>query len=202
MSCLNVFFNSGAFSGRCNSTICPSTRAQHKSLLMNRPERLLMFPLLPANQRREDHHFQTRPVISSPHRQSWLDVWLLITRPHFQQWGVPARAQQHNAGNRKSPSSSRRSIADCSKRSAARSRSSAGSPSISSYIWLLKLIEKLPGIRGERLHVFPLSLGKDGIKRQRRFAGARQTRDDHQLIAWQGPHRCSSDCARAPRGSE
>ena len=46
----------------------------------------------------------------------------------------------------------------------------------------MQLIQKLAGIGGERLNIFALSLGVNGIKRQRRFAAAAQAGDHHQLV--------------------
>ena len=50
---------------------------------------------------------------------------------------------------------------------------------------LLHLLEELPGVRGERLHVAALSLGEERVERQRRLARAGQPREHHQLVARQ-----------------
>ena len=47
---------------------------------------------------------------------------------------------------------------------------------------LLQLIEELPGVRGERLDVFALSLGEQRVERQRRFPRAAGSGDHHQLV--------------------
>src|SRR5207253_6407443 len=44
-------------------------------------------------------------------------------------------------------------------------------------------IEKLPRVRRQRLHIFPLPLGKDRVKGQRGFPGAGETSDNDELIA-------------------
>ena len=48
---------------------------------------------------------------------------------------------------------------------------------------LSHLLEKLPGIRRERLHVPALPFCIDRVERQRRFPGAAQAGDDDQLVA-------------------
>ena len=50
-------------------------------------------------------------------------------------------------------------------------------------IGLLHLVEKLARVCGERLHVLALSLGKNGVKRQRTLSRARHAGDDHQAVA-------------------
>ena len=63
----------------------------HKSLLVNAPKSLLVLALLPAHQRRQDHHLGAGRMLH--HRiDDLLADWLEITRPHTQQCGVPARA--------------------------------------------------------------------------------------------------------------
>ena len=49
-------------------------------------------------------------------------------------------------------------------------------------VWLLHLLEKLAGIRGQRLDVASLPFGVDGVERERRLARTRQAGDDHQLV--------------------
>ena len=44
--------------------------------------------------------------------------------------------------------------------------------------------EKLPRMHRQRFHELPLALGVDRIERQRAFAAATTTGDDHQLITW------------------
>ena len=51
------------------------------------------------------------------------------------------------------------------------------------HIGLVHHLQKLPRIRRQALHITPLSLGIQRVKRQRRFAAARQTRYHHQLVA-------------------
>jgi len=53
------------------------------------------------------------------------------------------------------------------------------------HVGLVHLAQELPGVRGQRLHVPPLSLGVDRVERQRALARARQARDHHQRIARQ-----------------
>ena len=48
---------------------------------------------------------------------------------------------------------------------------------------LLHLLEELPGVRGQRLDVAPLTLGVDRVEGERRLARAGQPGDDHQLVA-------------------
>ena len=48
---------------------------------------------------------------------------------------------------------------------------------------LVHLPEEHPGIRGQRLDIPPLALGKDRVKGQRRLAGTGQTGQDDQLVA-------------------
>ncbi|MFT3784557.1 MAG: hypothetical protein QM770_00135 [Tepidisphaeraceae bacterium] len=48
---------------------------------------------------------------------------------------------------------------------------------------LLKLVEELPGVRRQRLHVLPLPLGEHGVERQRGFARARKPGHDDELVA-------------------
>ncbi len=47
----------------------------------------------------------------------------------------------------------------------------------------LELLQDLAGLGGERLHVFPVALGVDGVEGERRLAGAGRTGDDHELAA-------------------
>src|SRR5206468_3838343 len=51
------------------------------------------------------------------------------------------------------------------------------------HLGLLHLLEELPGVRRQRLHVTPLTLGIDGVGGERRFAGAREPGDHDELIA-------------------
>ena len=50
---------------------------------------------------------------------------------------------------------------------------------------LLHLLEELAGVGRERLDVAALSLGVDRVEGERRLAGSRQPRDDHELVARQ-----------------
>jgi hypothetical protein len=50
-------------------------------------------------------------------------------------------------------------------------------------VGLLKLVEELPRVGAQRLHVLALALGKDGVEREGALAGARDPRDDDELIA-------------------
>ncbi len=50
-------------------------------------------------------------------------------------------------------------------------------------VGLLKLVEELPGIRRERLHVLALTFSEDRVKGERRFARAGEAGDDDELIA-------------------
>ena len=50
------------------------------------------------------------------------------------------------------------------------------------HIGLVDLAEELAGIGGERLHVAPLALRVNGVKRKRRFSGAGKSRKNNQLI--------------------
>ena len=50
---------------------------------------------------------------------------------------------------------------------------------------LLHLLEELPGIGRERFDVAPLALGVNRVEGERRLAGPRQSRDDHELVARQ-----------------
>ncbi len=50
---------------------------------------------------------------------------------------------------------------------------------------LLHLVEELAGVGRQRLDVAPLSLGVDRVEGERRLAGSRQPRDDHELVARQ-----------------
>src|ERR1700674_5640032 len=49
---------------------------------------------------------------------------------------------------------------------------------------LLHLLEILPGVGRERLHIPPLSLGVNRVEGERRLARPGQTGNDHQLVAW------------------
>src|SRR6266705_959687 len=49
-------------------------------------------------------------------------------------------------------------------------------------IGLLHLVEELACIRGQRLDIAALSLGKNGVEGQAALARTRETRDDDQLI--------------------
>jgi hypothetical protein len=50
-------------------------------------------------------------------------------------------------------------------------------------IGFLQLIQKLPGISGQRLHVFPLAFSEDGVESQGAFAATGQAGDDDDLVA-------------------
>ena len=50
-------------------------------------------------------------------------------------------------------------------------------------VGLLHLLEKLAGVRRQRLDVSALAFRVDRVERQRRLARARQPRDDHELVA-------------------
>ena len=50
-------------------------------------------------------------------------------------------------------------------------------------VGLVHLAEKLPRIRRQTLHIAPLPLGKDGVERKTRLAGAGQAGHDDQCIA-------------------
>ena len=51
------------------------------------------------------------------------------------------------------------------------------------HIRLVHLAEELPRVAGQRFNVAALTLGVDGVERQRRFARAGQTGEHHQLVA-------------------
>src|SRR5205814_2587144 len=48
---------------------------------------------------------------------------------------------------------------------------------------LLHLPEELAGVRGERLDIPPLTLGVDGVERERRLPRAREPSDHDHLVA-------------------
>src|SRR6185369_5690943 len=48
---------------------------------------------------------------------------------------------------------------------------------------LLHLLQKLPGIRRQRLDIAPLPLGEQSVESQRRLPGPGHTGDDHQAVA-------------------
>jgi hypothetical protein len=48
---------------------------------------------------------------------------------------------------------------------------------------LLHLVEELPRVRGERLHVLALPLGEDGVEGERALARARDAGDHDELVA-------------------
>ena len=50
------------------------------------------------------------------------------------------------------------------------------------HVGLVKTAHELPRIRAQALHITALSLGVQGVERQRRLARARQARDDDQLV--------------------
>ena len=89
----NVFFRAGAAAGVGSSWICPSTRARTKPCLWIAPKMSLCSPFCPRTSGERiitfvpAGYFITASTI-------WLGVWLAISRPHFQQWGVPARANR------------------------------------------------------------------------------------------------------------
>src|SRR5439155_16653338 len=51
------------------------------------------------------------------------------------------------------------------------------------HLRLLRLVEELARVSGERLDVFALAFRKDGVERERRFAGTTQSGDHDQLVA-------------------
>ena len=51
------------------------------------------------------------------------------------------------------------------------------------HVRLLQLVQKLAGVGGERLNIFALALGVNGVKGERRFAAAAEAGDHHQLVA-------------------
>ena len=52
-------------------------------------------------------------------------------------------------------------------------------------IGLLQLIEELPRIRAQRLHVLALTFRKDRVERQRTLSAAGNSRDDDELVSRQ-----------------
>ena len=52
------------------------------------------------------------------------------------------------------------------------------------HVRLVHLPQKHPGVGGEGLDIAPLSLGIDGVKGQRRFAGPGKARHHHQFVPW------------------
>ena len=54
------------------------------------------------------------------------------------------------------------------------------------HIRLFHLIQKLPRVSRERLDIFALALGVNGVKGQRRFARTAQPGDDDQFVARDG----------------
>ena len=46
------------------------------------------------------------------------------------------------------------------------------------------LVEELPGVSGQALHVAPLSLGVEGVEGERRLSRAAQARDNDQFFPW------------------
>ena len=51
------------------------------------------------------------------------------------------------------------------------------------HVWLPELLEKLPGMSRERLDVFSLSLGVDGVKRQGTLSRPRQPGNHRERVA-------------------
>ena len=51
------------------------------------------------------------------------------------------------------------------------------------HLRLLQLIQKLPRVRGQRLHILPLPLRVNRVKRQRRFPRPAQAREHHEFVA-------------------
>ncbi len=51
------------------------------------------------------------------------------------------------------------------------------------HLGLLHLVEELARVGREGLYVFPLSLGKNSVERERRFPRTAQSGDHHQLVA-------------------
>ena len=73
------------------------------------------------------------------------------------------------------------------------------------HIWLLHLVEKLPRICAEALHVLPLTLGEDRVKCQRTLSAARNPCNDNKLItrhvnidATQVVFACTFDSNKTP----
>ncbi len=64
---------------------------------------------------------------------------------------------------------------------------------------LLHHLEELAGVSGQRFNVAALSLGVDGVKRERRFARARQPREHDELVARISRSTFLRLCSRAPR---
>ncbi len=140
-----------------------------------------MFALLPANQWRQDHYFCSHRLLH--HRIDDLACRLAGDHPPADPAMRRPRAGEEHA----------QVIVDFRRRRHRRTRVAAGRPLLNGNrrrqafnlidIRLLQLIEELPRIRRQRFDVFPLSLGIDGIERQRRFSRAGQAGDDDQLIA-------------------
>ena len=57
------------------------------------------------------------------------------------------------------------------------------------HIWLLHLVQKLPRVGRQTLHVLALALRENSVEGQTTFATARDTREDHQLIARNGKRK-------------
>ena len=109
-------------------------------------------------------------------------VCCLISFPQFGQCGVPTRAHEKA-----------QIVVDLRHRAHRRARILRGRFLIDGdgggeavdvvHVGLFLLPEKHPRVGRQAFHIPPLSLGIDGVKRQRAFSAAGQSRDDGQLVA-------------------
>jgi len=92
MLCVKVFLSAGNAGGECSSTISPSTRARTNPCLCSAPKVSLCSPFCPRMS--GERIMSLAPAGKRMIESTICDAdWLAITRPHFQQCGVPARAK-------------------------------------------------------------------------------------------------------------
>src|SRR5207247_2933129 len=66
-----------------------------------------------------------------------------------------------------------------------RSAESGREPGAGLHVRLLHLLQELPGVGGEALHVASLALGVEGVEGEAALAGAGGTGDHDQPVPWQ-----------------
>ena len=152
----------------------------YEALFARRFEHIAKLTLAPAHQRRQ--YLDLRPLGPLEHQVGDLRCTLALDRRAVLRTvrGAEPRPQQAqvvvdlgNSADRGAGVVAGRLLLDRDRRGQALDRV---------YVGLFHEPEKLAGVRGQRFDVAPLAFGVDGVERERRLAGARQSRDDGEAV--------------------